>query len=134
MPQHESTRGAARAPETTTGPWLSFDLAAQLDQLRQEPYWQSGRNSKTIIHYPDFREVVIAIRANTTIHEHRSSGRVAVQTLQGHVRMHAGGKEFDLPAGRILAVDHAVPFDLTALEDSGLLLTVAWPDGEKENT
>jgi len=116
--------------EPTAGPWLAFDLAAQIEQLRQEPYWQSGRNSKTIAHYPDLRVVVTAIRGNSTIHEHQTAGRVAVQTLQGHLRMHAGGTKFDLPAGRILVVDQTVPFDLHAMEDSAFLLTVAWPDGE----
>ncbi|HTT65135.1 MAG TPA: hypothetical protein VMG35_24960 [Bryobacteraceae bacterium] len=128
MSQFAPARGAARAYEPTVGPWLAFDLGAQIEQLRQEPYWQSGRNSKTIVHYPDFRVVVTAIQANTTIHEHRTAGRVAVQTLHGHLRMHAAGKEFDLPAGRILVVDHAVPYDLHAVEDSALLLIVAWPD------
>ncbi len=131
MPQFvSSSRGAARASEPTTGPWLAFDLAGQFEQLRQEPYWQSGRNSKTIVHYPDFRIVVTAIQANTTIHEHKTSGRLAVQTLNGHLRMHADGKEFDLPPGRILAIDQAVPYDLHAIEDSALLLIVAWPEAE----
>ena len=131
MPQVTSTRGAARATEPTVGPWLAFDLDAQIEQLRKEPYWQSGRNSKTIVHYPDFRLVVTAIQADTTIHEHRTAGRLAVQILHGHLRMHVDGKEFDLPAGRILVVDQAVPYDLHAVEDSAFLLTIAWPDSER---
>lgn len=123
--------GAARPSEPTVGPWLAFSLDAQVEQLRQEPYWQSGRNSKTIVHYPDFRMVVTAMQANSTIHEHRTSGRLAVQILHGHVRMHADGNEFDLPAGRILVVDQAVPYDLNAIEDSSVLLTIAWPDGDR---
>lgn len=130
MPQFAPSRGAARAPEPTDGPWLAFDLAGEIEQLLREPYWQSGRNAKTIVHYPDFRIVLTAIQANTTIHEHKTAGRVAVQTLHGHLRMHAGGKEFDLPAGRILAIDQAVPYDLQAVEDSALLLFIAWPDAE----
>jgi quercetin dioxygenase-like cupin family protein len=127
MPQFTAARGTARASEPTIGPWLAFDLNQQVAQLRQEPYWQSGRNSKTIVHYPDFRVVLIAIQAGTTIHEHTTSGRLTVQTLQGHLRMHADHREFDLPVGRILAVDQAIPYDLQALEDSALLLIVAWP-------
>ena len=130
MPQLTESRGAARPLHPTEGPALNFDLAAEIQQLRQEPYWQSGHNSKTIVHYPDLRVVVTAIRANTTIHEHKSSGRVAVQTLQGHLRMHAAGKEVDLPTGGFLVVDKTVPYDLQAIEDSALLLTVAWPDDD----
>ena len=72
--------------------------------------------------------VVTAIQANTTIHEHRTAGRLAVQILRGHVRMHANGEEFDLRAGTVLVVDQAVPYDIHAIEDSAFLLTIAWPD------
>ncbi|MGD0668281.1 MAG: cupin domain-containing protein [Bryobacteraceae bacterium] len=131
MPETESSRGAARAPEPTEGPSLTFDLAEQLGQLRRERYWQSGRNSKTIVKYPDFRMVLTAIQAKTTIHEHHSAGRISVQTVEGRIRMHAGGNEFDLPAGRVLVLDRAMPHDVVALEDSAFLLTIAWPEGEE---
>jgi quercetin dioxygenase-like cupin family protein len=131
MAEITSTRGAARAQEPTVGPWLAYDLGEQIEQLQQEPYWQSGRNSKTIVHHEDFRMVVTAIQANTTIHEHRTAGRLAVQILRGHMRMHANGEEFDLPAGRILVVDQAVPYDMHAIEDSAFLHTIAWPDGDR---
>jgi len=130
MPETEPSRGAARAPEPTEGPSLWFDLAEQIGQLRQEHYWQSGRNSKTIVKYPDFRIVLTAIRAKTTIHEHHSAGRISVQTVEGCIRMHADGKEFDLPAGSVLVLDRAMPHDVVAIEDSAFLLTVAWPEGE----
>lgn len=128
--QRGPTRGAARAPEPTEGPWLAFGLDAEIEQLQEEPYWQSGHNSKTIVHFPDLRMVVTAMQANTTIHEHRTAGRLAVQILRGHVRMHADGKEFDLPAGRMLVIDQAIPYDLNAIENSSVLLTIAWPDGD----
>jgi quercetin dioxygenase-like cupin family protein len=129
MPEFETSRGAARAPEPTAGPSLTFDLAQQIRELRQESYWQSGRNSKTLAKYSDFRIVLTALKANTTIHEHHSAGRISVQTIEGHLRMHADGKEFDLPAGRVLVLDRALPHDVAAIEDSAFLLTIAWPEG-----
>jgi quercetin dioxygenase-like cupin family protein len=129
MPESETSRGAARTPETTAGPSLTFDLAQQIRELRQESYWQSGRNSKTLAKYDDFRIVLTALQAKTTMHEHHSAGRISVQTVEGHLRMHAGGKEFDLPAGRVLVLDRAVPHDVVAVEDSAFLLTIAWPEG-----
>ena len=131
MPETEPSRGAARASEPTEGPSLTFDLAQQIASLRQEHYWQSGRNSKTIVKHPDFRMVLTAMKANTTIHEHHSAGRISVQTVEGHIQMHAGGKEFDLPAGHLLVLDRAIPHDVVAVEDSAFLLTVAWPEGER---
>ena len=128
MPDFETSRGAARAPEPTAGPSLTFDLPQQIRDLRQEPYWQSGRNSKTLIKYDDFRIVLTAIRENTTIHEHQTAGRMSFQALEGHLRMHAGEREFDLPAGRVLVLDRCMPYDVVASEDSAYLLTIAWPE------
>ncbi len=130
MPNTEPSHSDARATEPTEGPSLSFDLAEQIRQLRQEHYWQSGRNSKTIVKYTDFRIVLTAVKAETTIHEHHSAGRISVQTVEGRIRMHAGGKEFDLPAGHLLVLDRAMPHDVVAIEDSAFLLTIAWPEGE----
>lgn len=79
--------------------------------------------------YDDFRIGLTAIQANATIHEHHSAGCISVQTVKGHLRMHAGGREFDLPAGRVLVVDRAMPDDVVATEDSAFLLTIAWPEG-----
>jgi quercetin dioxygenase-like cupin family protein len=120
---------SSRASVPTVGPSVTFDLAEQIRRLHQEPYWQSGRNSKTLVKYADLRMVLTAIQAKTTIHEHRASGRISVQTVEGRLRMHAGRKEFDLPAGRILVLDRSVSYDVIALEDSAFLLTIAWPAG-----
>jgi quercetin dioxygenase-like cupin family protein len=131
MPETEPSRGTARTLEPTEGPTLTFDLARQVRQLRAEHYWQSGRNSKTIVKYPDFRIVLTAIQAKTPIHEHHSAGRTSVQTVEGRIRMHSGGKQFDLPAGHVLVLDRSIPYDVVALEDSAFLLTVVWHGGEE---
>ncbi len=128
MPEFDAThRGAARATEPTGGPHLSFDLEQQISDLQQESYWQSGRNSKTIVKYADLRIVLTAIQKNTAIREHHSDGRISVQTVAGHIRMHAGGREFDLPRGHLLVLDRGMPHNVEALEDSAFLLTIAWP-------
>jgi len=56
-------------------------------------------------------------------------GRISVQTLDGHIRMHAGDRTFDLVKGKVLVLDHAVPHDVEAIADSAFLLTVAQPEG-----
>ncbi|HTP30878.1 MAG TPA: hypothetical protein VMJ75_01820 [Candidatus Acidoferrales bacterium] len=128
MFEFDTSRGAARAPEATAGPFLTFDLTEQIRELRQESYWQSGRNSKTLVKYEDLRIVLTAIKAKSTIHEHRTAGRISVQTIEGHLQMHAGGTRFDLPTWRVLVLDRAVPYDVVADEDSAFLLTIAWPE------
>ena len=133
QPQTART-GAQRTVEPTAGVFLEFDLHAQIEQLKCEPAWQNGRNAKTIVKYPDFRIVLMLMKAQTRIEEHHADGRISVQTIAGHIRMHVAGKDFDLPVGHLLALDHEVRHDVEALEDSAFLLTIARPvaSGAKE--
>lgn len=119
--------GPQRVPDLTAGPSLEFDLAAEIEKLRREPAYDSGRNAKTMAKYDDFRIVLTAIKGGTHVQEHHSAGRISVQTVAGHIRMRALDHEFDLPQGRLLVLDRGVPHDVEALQDSAFLLTVAWP-------
>jgi hypothetical protein len=43
------------------------------------------------------------------------------------VRLVVGEGTVDLALGGLLVLDRAVPHDVEALEDSAILLTLAWP-------
>ncbi len=120
---HESIEG------TLSGLVLQFNLTGELDQLHQDESWlhPAGRNSKTLVKYPDLRIVLIAMKANTRMHEHAAAGRISVHTLNGHMRLHLPEGVVDLPAGHLLALDQCVPHDVEAIEDSAFLLTLSWP-------
>jgi quercetin dioxygenase-like cupin family protein len=124
---HESIEG------TLSGPLLEFDLAGELDQLHRDESWlqTTGRSSKTLVKHPDLRIVLIAMKANTRMHEHTAAGRISVHSLNGHVRLHLPDRIVDLPAGRLLALDQCVPHDVEATEDSAFLLTLSWPPEKK---
>jgi len=123
QPQTPRT-GAQRTAEPTAGVFLEFDLNAQVEQLKCEPAWQNGRNAKTMVKYPDFTIVLMLMKAKTRIEEHHADGRISVQTIAGHIRMHVAGKDFDLPVGHLLALDYEVRHNVEALEDSAFLLTI----------
>jgi len=72
--------------------------------------------------------VLAVLQSNALVHEHKETGRVSVQALSGHIQMHVGDKDVDLPAGHLLALDRTLPHDVRALEDSAFLLTIAWPE------
>lgn len=122
---------AVRAPCPLESPLLSFDLYAEIEQLRREDAWQGGRNSKTLVKHPDFRVVLTVLHANARLHEHKAAGAISVQSVAGHIRMHAGSKVFDLPTGHLLALERGIEHDVEALEDSAFLLTIAWRNAEK---
>ncbi len=116
-----------RTPEPTSAPVLAFDVNECIERLTRERNWQAGRDSQTIVKYADFRIVLTVLRAGSHLHEHQAAGPISVQTVRGHIRMHADGQVVDLPAGHVLALDRALPHDVEALEDSAFLLTIAWP-------
>jgi quercetin dioxygenase-like cupin family protein len=118
---------------TLSGSVLQFNLAGELDQLHRDEAWlpPTGRSSKTLVKYPDLRIVLIAMKANTRMHEHTAAGRISVHTLNGHIRLHLPERVVDLPAGNLLALDQCVSHDVEASEDSAFLLTLSWPPETK---
>jgi quercetin dioxygenase-like cupin family protein len=108
-------------------PFLEFDLTAEVNQLRSETTWNTGRNARTLMKYDDFRVVLTVLRANMRIREHKTEGRISVHMLSGHIRLNASGRMFDLRPGSLVALDQGTPHDIEALEESAFLLTIAWP-------
>jgi quercetin dioxygenase-like cupin family protein len=126
--QQTPDKGPMRHPGLTSSPTLEFDLAKEIEQLHREEPWQTtGRNAKTMVKHPDFRIVLTVLKANVRVQEHQTVGRISVQTIAGRIRMHVGKDLYDLPQGRLLALDSALPHDVEALEDSAFLLTIAFP-------
>jgi quercetin dioxygenase-like cupin family protein len=124
---HESIEG------TLSGPVFQFNLASELDQLHRDESWlqPTGRSSRTLVKYPDLRILLIAMKANTRMHEHTAAGRISVHTLDGHVRLHLPDRVVDLSAGNLLVLDRCVSHDVEASEDSAFLLTLSWPPETK---
>jgi len=123
--------GAQRAPEPTASPFLSFNLASELKQLRTEDHpWQAGRNAKILVKYRNLRILLIGLRPGTQIAEHHAAGPVSIQIVSGHILIRAAGKAFDLREGQLLALEAGVPHDLEALAESAVLVTIAWPESE----
>jgi quercetin dioxygenase-like cupin family protein len=113
-------------------PFLEFDLRREIEALQREPEWTSGQNARTLVKFDDFRIVLTALKAHSRIPEHRTEGRLSIHPVLGHIRLRALGRTFDLPAGSLLALDRGVPHDVEAVEDSALLLTIAWPGHDEK--
>ena len=71
--------------------------------------------------------VLIALAAEARMPEHTAEGRISIQVLSGHIQVRASGRTFNLRSGGLLALDHGIAHDVRALEESALILTVAWP-------
>lgn len=128
--QAEKVTGHVAQPNPIVMPGSSanFDLTRELELLRQNPEWERGIARKVLIRYPDLQVTLRRMKAKTRIAEHHNPGRICVQTIIGHIRMHADDKLFELPQGNMLVLDRAVTHDVEAVEESAFLLTVAYPE------
>jgi quercetin dioxygenase-like cupin family protein len=124
-PEHEPHRRPHAPP--TAGLFMEFDLPAEIHRLHAETTWSTGHNARTLIKYDDFRIVLIALAAEARMQEHKAEGRISIHVLSGHIQLRASGRTFSLRSGGLLALDHGVTHDVHALEESALLLTIAWP-------
>lgn len=114
---------------------LQVSIPEEAKQLRQQESWLrgTGRSSKTLVKYPDLRIVLISMKANTRMKEHKTDARIAILTVAGHIRLHLPDATVELPAGHLLALDGAVAHDVEALKQSVFLLTISWPKGKEES-
>jgi quercetin dioxygenase-like cupin family protein len=119
---HHRTHGPPMA-----GAYIEFDILAEFHRLKAESAWSTGHNARTLIKYDDLRVVLIALQSTARIPEHQTEGRISVQVVSGHVQVRASGRTFNLRVGGLLALDGGVQHDVTALEESAVLLTIAWP-------
>ena len=106
---------------------IQFDVWKGLGELHQNAEWRDGIARKVLIRCPDLQITLRAMKAKARIPQHHNPGRICVQTVQGHIRMHAGDELFDLPQGKMLVLEPGITHDVEALEESAFLLFVAPP-------
>lgn len=129
----EGSKALHRLPQLAD-PLLQFDLQEELQQLRQQDSWQreTGRSSKTLAKYPDFRIILVLMKARTQMNEHRAEGRVSIHHLLGAICIHLSDRKVNVSAGQLLVMDCGVLHNIEAVEESAFLLTIAWPRGLAE--
>jgi quercetin dioxygenase-like cupin family protein len=132
-PAGKTPRGRAEVAKSPlpmkppAAPLEVIDLDAEAGQLRAQEAWQlHGQSAKTLVKHEHFRMVLIALKAGRRCREHRAEESVSVQTLQGTMRVHLASEAIELGRGRVLALAPALAHDFEAVEESTLLLTLAW--------
>src|SRR3970040_101997 len=86
---HPTPRRQRPHPGPMAGPFLEFDLGREIQQLRQEHTWSTGRNSRTLVKHGGFRIVLMALKTGTRIQEHKADGRISIQTVAGRITIRA---------------------------------------------
>ncbi len=130
---HGPASTLTRLPELA-GRLLRFDLAQELREVRKQESWQrgTGRSSKTLAKYPDFRIVLVLMKPRSEMKEHHADARISVHTLQGRIRIHLPDQLVELGAGELICLEAGIHHDVEALEESAFLITISWPGGTAE--
>lgn len=112
-------------PNTPAEATAEVDLQAEVEAIQREQASSSERISRPLVGFTHLKVVLMSLPANGRWDQHKTVGRISVQTLVGHIRIRAQGKTFDVPCGRMLALESNVPHDVEAVQASVFLLTVA---------
>ncbi len=126
---YDETSGSdTREPRPMMEQLLVFDLLAEIDQLKAEPEWEDGdRNSRMLAKDVDFRVLLTALKPGATIQEKDGDSRVSVQVIEGTVAARMRTATTEVTAGQLAAIDAGMPWTIEALDESVVLLTLAWP-------
>ena len=109
-------------------PCRCFELGEEFDSLRRDIGWQrDGHSARTLVKHDDLRVVLIALAQGARMGEHTADARASILTVAGTVRVWVGQRAIPLALGGLLVLDRAVTHDVEALEESAILLTLAWP-------
>ena len=122
----------ARDGRPISGSAVKVDLDAESAYLKANKSWHdNGHSSKILLKYPDIRVVLISLKAEARIREHHTNHRVTVQVVAGRVRLHLPDGVVELIRGNLLAIDRDAAHDVEAVEDSVLLLSLAWSSAQR---
>src|SRR6185437_6549564 len=127
---HNHRANMTRLPELA-GEVIRRNINEELEKLKEAPSWQreSGRSSETLVKYDEFRIVLVRMKPGSYMSHHRAEGPISINVIQGSIRVHLPeNRTDDLKTGELLTLDRCLEHDVEALEESGFLLTIAWPE------
>lgn len=121
--------GPEHADRRVDAPFISFDVPLEVARLRAEPaYDVEGHAGHTLTKYADLRVVLEAMRSGVRLRLHETAESMTLQVVLGQVRVWTEqGENADLSEGSFAAIDAARVHEIESLDESGFLLTLAWP-------
>ena len=126
---HEETERPRPRPEPRVArSILSFDLAGEIEALRDEPVWRSkGHNAKTLVKRADSKIVLTLLREGQHLKEHAVDASVTIQVLAGRIRLNIGAEgvePIELGAGGLLALEPRTAHDVEAVGETAMLVMI----------
>lgn len=108
-----------------TGAHLTFDLSEQIAELRRDDkYVKTGRLGRTLVKEGALRLTMTVLAEGAEVSTHHAVSPMTLQVLEGRLRYRVAGEEHELAGGEFLFFGPGDAQDITALEDTALLLTI----------
>ncbi|HLU24540.1 MAG TPA: cupin domain-containing protein [Longimicrobiales bacterium] len=86
---------------------------------------RSGRNARTLVKEGPLRITLITLAPGGEIPTHRADGPMAVQVLEGSMRVDVGDTSYTLEAGELLSLPGREEHAVASAEGATFLLTIA---------
>lgn len=108
-----------------TGTHLTFDLAAQIAELRgDDHYVLTGRLGRTLVKDGALRLTLTVLAEGAEVGTHHAAAPMTLQVLEGRLHYRVGDDEFEIREGELLFFGPGHAKDINALDDTALLLTI----------
>jgi quercetin dioxygenase-like cupin family protein len=119
----------------SAAPTELIDLENEARELRAQSAWtEHGQSAKTLVKHEHFRLVLVAVKSGHRCREHSAEESMSIHAVDGALRAHLeAGDDIELRAGNVLALAPGLCHDLEAMEDSTVLLTLAWTGHRSEH-
>jgi quercetin dioxygenase-like cupin family protein len=112
-------------------PFLSIDLPEYIEQIRNEKKWQErDHNAITVFKDDQLTIVLVAMHPAAEIRTLRPQHLWTAQVLEGSVQLKINDNENTLRKGQMVVVHAGMQYNLQALEETLILLTVAGEESE----
>ncbi|WP_354686184.1 cupin domain-containing protein [Cupriavidus necator] len=107
-------------PHLSSGQIASvLPLGARLDQTATQALFKEG----------PLEVMRLVLKAGKHVPPHSVDGPMTVQCLEGEVRLRVDGAERQLRPGDLLYLGPCVRYDVTAMTDASVLVTMVLPGG-----
>ncbi len=124
---HQALQRPFRPVEITSSTVESFSLLKLADQLMsEEVIGRTGRNSLSLARSDEMTVVLLVLKDQAVLHEHKAPGPITVTTLSGHLEFSTESQEdpLYLKTGDSAVCAAHLPHRVKALEDSAFLLVI----------
>lgn len=125
----KSTQSTSLRPEGVRildAPLVEINLKQLMEIIQDEKTWaESGRNAMTVYKTDGMRIVLIALRQNEQMAEHKAEGIVSILVMQGILQVETDERTVELTEGKMVTMHKEMRHSVKALETCAFLLTIA---------